>query len=64
MCMDDMNLRNILHIFGSDPEGKVHKLMDYTVRGGNVADPWYTRRFDIAYKDIYEGCTALLNTII
>lgn len=64
VCMDDNNLRNISRIFGSDPEGKVHKLMDYTARGGNVADPWYTRRFDIAYNDIYEGCTGLINTII
>jgi protein-tyrosine phosphatase len=34
--------------------------MDYTARGGDVADPWYSERFDVAYRDIYEGCTALL----
>lgn len=58
--MDSANIRNMLRILGSDPEGKIHKLMDYTKRGGDVADPWYTDRFDVAYRDIYEGCAALL----
>ena len=34
--------------------------MDFTGRGGDVADPWYSNRFDVAYKDIYDGCAALL----
>ena len=58
--MDSTNIRNMLRIFGGDPAGKVHKLMDYTARGGDVADPWYSERFDVAYRDIYDGCTALL----
>jgi protein-tyrosine phosphatase len=57
--MDDKNIRNIYRIFNTDPNGKVHKLMDYTERGGDVAGPWYSDRFDIAYADIYEGCRAL-----
>ena len=59
ICMDSNNMRNIRRIFGSDPDGKVHKLMDYTSRGGDVADPWYTDRFDITYRDILEGCKCL-----
>ena len=62
--MDSANIRNMLRIFGVDPNGKVHKLMDYTDRGGDVADPWYSRRFDAAYQDIFEGCTALLDAIM
>ena len=61
--MDSANIRNMKAMLGGDPEGKVHKLMDYTARGGNVADPWYTDRFDIAWRDIYEGCAALLEKI-
>ena len=61
--MDSANIRNMLRVFGGDPAGKVHKLMDYTARGGDVADPWYSERFDVAYRDIYEGCTALLDAI-
>ena len=62
--MDSANIRNMLRVFGGDPAGKVHKLMDYTTRGGDVADPWYSERFDVAYRDIYEGCTALLDAIL
>ena len=58
--MDENNIRNMMRILGTDPEGKVRKLMDYTGRGGDVADPWYSDRFDIAYRDIEEGCKALL----
>lgn len=63
IAMDSMNLRNIGRIFGSDPENKVHKLMDYTSRKGDVADPWYSGRFDVAYNDIYDGCTGLLERL-
>ena len=61
--MDSANIRNMLRIFGGDPDGKVRKLMDFTDRGGDVADPWYSRRFDVAYRDILEGCTALLQAV-
>ena len=61
--MDSANIRNMKAMLGGDPEGKVHKLMEYTARGGDVADPWYTDRFDIAWRDIYEGCAALLEQI-
>lgn len=63
VAMDSMNVRNIMKIFGKDPKGKVYKLMDFTVRKGDVADPWHTLRFDIAYTDIYEGCKGLLEYI-
>ena len=63
VAMDSMNVRNMMKIIGSDPEGKVRKLMDYTPRGGDVADPWYTGNFDITYRDILDGCTGLLNKL-
>ena len=62
--MDSANIRNMLRIFGGDPAEKVHKLMDYTSRGGDVADPWYSERFDVAYRDIFDGCTALLDAML
>lgn len=61
--MDSANIRNMHRILGGDPEGKIKKLMDYTGRGGDVADPWYSDRFDVAYNDIFEGCTALLKSL-
>jgi protein-tyrosine phosphatase len=38
--------------------------MEPTARGGDVADPWYTDRFDITYRDIEEGCEAWLDLLI
>ena len=61
--MDSMNIRNMHRMLGSDPENKIRKLMEYTDRGGDVADPWYSGRFDVAYRDIYDGCEALLRKI-
>ena len=61
--MDSANIRDMHRIFGGDPDGKIRKLLEYTDRGGDVADPWYSDRFDIAYRDICEGCTALLEKI-
>ena len=62
--MDSANIRNMHRILGGDPQGKIRKLMDYTARGGDVADPWYSDRFDIAYRDIFDGCCGLLDTIL
>ena len=61
--MDDWNMRNILRITGGDPEGKVHKLMSYTGSDEEIDDPWYTRDFETAYRQILKGCTALLSTL-
>ena len=63
VCMDSKNVVNATKIFGGDPENKIRKLMDYTSRGGDVADPWYTERFDVTYRDICEGCEALLDAL-
>ena len=29
----------------------------------DVADPWYTGNFDDTYRDILEGCTALMEEL-
>lgn len=60
--MDSANIRNMTRMLGGDPEGKIRKLMDY-VGGGDVADPWYSGNFQVTYRDIYNGCTALLEEI-
>lgn len=61
--MDSANIRNMHRILGSEHAQKIVKLMDLTPRGGDVADPWYSDRFDVAYRDIYEGCAALLERL-
>lgn len=62
--MDSANYRNMMRIFDGDPAGKVHLLMDYTDRPGDVADPWYTRDFEETWRDINEGCKGLFDSVI
>lgn len=61
--MDEWNLRNMNRMLGSDPDNKIHLLMDYTNRPGEVADPWYTDDFEATWRDVLEGCSSLLATL-
>ena len=64
LCADSNNIRNTLRITGPDKEGKVKLLLDFTDRPGrSIADPWYTGDFEETYRDVYEGCTALLESL-
>ncbi len=58
--MDDENLRDMRSICGGDPEGKISRLLDHTARPGDVSDPWYTGDFEATWRDVAEGCAALL----
>ena len=58
--MDRANLRNMQRICGGDPDSKMHLLMDYSSRPGDVADPWYTGDFETTWRDVLAGCRGLL----
>lgn len=58
--MDFANLRNMRRMCGGDEQDKIHLLMDYTHRPGEVADPWYTGNFEATWQDVREGCEGLL----
>ena len=36
--MDTMNMRNMLRMVGGDPDAKMHKLLSFTERGGDVLE--------------------------
>lgn len=61
--MDSWNIRNMNRICGGDPEGKIHMLLDFTQRPGDVADPWYTGDFEATWRDVAEGCECLLEEL-
>ncbi|MDY4129494.1 MAG: low molecular weight phosphotyrosine protein phosphatase, partial [Peptostreptococcus porci] len=61
--MDNNNLNNIKREFGDYDSEKVMRLLDITNSPRDIADPWYTGDFDKTYKDIYEGCSVLLERI-
>lgn len=58
--MDDRNLVNMIRICGGDRKKKMNLLMDFTDNPREVADPWYTGNFDLAWDDILEGCQGFL----
>ena len=64
VVMDGNNMRGAIRIFGTDPENKLCRMMDFTSRVGDVADPWYTGDFSTTYRDIYDGCLGLLEYVV
>ena len=58
--MDRANIRNMYRICGGDFSDKMHLLMDFTDRPGEIADPWYTGDFEATWRDVEAGCRGLL----
>ena len=63
LCMDDSNVRNTIRILGAEHAHKVKKLLSYAGESGDVADPWYTRNFELSYQDIKRGLEGLLENL-
>lgn len=62
--MDEYNRRNMQRICMCDYDGKISLLMDFTAHPRSVADPWYTDEYEKAWRDIDEGCDALLRHLL
>ena len=66
LCMENYNIRNLHPVLGGQlmeedralPAPKIQRLLPR-----DVADPWYTGDFETTYRDLIEGCTALLNQL-
>lgn len=63
IAMDEMNIRNIMRIIGSDPDKKVRLLLEFAGEHRSISDPWYTGNFDATYDDVLKGCKGLLAAI-
>ena len=61
--MDEWNIRNMLRMLGGDPEGKIHKLLEFAGSRRDVADPWYTGDFETTYQDVVTGCKELMKML-
>ena len=61
--MDAENERDLARILGPAPAARVCRLMSFTMRCDDVADPWYTGDFAATYDDVLEGCTALIDLL-
>ncbi len=62
--MEERNIISIMRMIGSDPESKVKRLLDYGLTPRDIKDPWYTGDFDATYRDVKEGCEALLDFLL
>ena len=62
--MDQENMYYMKRMYGGGTDKKLHLLLDYSDHPRDVADPWYTRDFQAAWDDIYEGCTALTRYLL
>ncbi len=63
IAMESYNISNMHRITGGDPDNKMFRLLKYSSRPRDIADPWYTGNFDVTYNDIVEGCTLLLENL-
>lgn len=69
VVMDRNNIQNLEQLTHNDKNQKISLLLSYVDPedtanyNRDVADPWYTRRFDKAFADIELGCKALLKYI-
>lgn len=63
LVMDNSNLAYMSRRFGTLPD-KVKLLSAYTVDPHHeIADPWYSGNFALAYAEIVDGCQALLKAL-
>ena len=53
--MEESNVRAIKRIIGDNATARVLKLLDFTPTPSDIADPWYTRDFELTYKQIDSG---------
>ena len=60
IVMDREKLRGLGRIIKDDPDGKIHKLLDFAGQDRDIADPWYTGNFDDTYEDILVGLEGLM----
>ena len=58
--MESRNISNILRIVGQDKENKISRLLDFSDKPRDIADPWYTGDFNITYYDVEDGCAKFL----
>lgn len=60
LAMEEKNIKDILKIVGQDKQNKIFRLLDFTEKPRDIADPWYTGDFHSTYYDIVYGCEKFL----
>ena len=63
VAMERSNVRQLIKTIGSDPYEKIRLLLSFAGDPGDIADPWYTRDFEKAYREIYKGCEGIIRLL-
>ena len=63
IAMERYNIRNMRRFFPDDPQGKISLLMQHAGRDEDIEDPWYSGNFSSVYRQVEEGCRALLKEL-
>ena len=58
--MEKYNYINLLKIIGIDSDNKIHYLTEYSNLDRDIADPWYSRNFDLTYVQLVESLKCFL----
>ena len=64
LVMEEKNRQRLILTTNGRYYDKMKRLCDYTDRPRDVIDPWYSRDFEKAFADIYDGCSAFLKYIL
>ena len=59
--MEEKHRRAMEKLFGGDEDNKIALLMDFTISPRDIADPWYSGNFDVAFDEIKEGVSTLVD---
>ncbi len=62
--MDQANIKDLNTLFGGDPKGKLHLMMDFAGEHRDVADPWFTRKFNETWKDLSAALKVIFDQLI
>ena len=57
---DDENMYYISAICGRENAAKYHRLTEFSGQKHEIDDPWYTRDFETAFREIHAGCEGLI----
>lgn len=59
IVMDEENLLSLRSIIPKDPYHKIYKLKHFIERNDDIIDPWYSRNFSLAFREISQCCENL-----
>lgn len=63
LVMDNSNMFDVVRLTAGRYGEKIFKLGHFCTPQLDVDDPWYTRDFERAYREIYSGCEGFMEYI-